>query len=72
MFGFDDGWDSWLGTFRDLSDGKPLSLFLNSFLSARMADKKLRDRRNDRSFPLRLVDHQLGIYESGIGLSTNH
>lgn len=27
MFSFDDGWDTWLSTYRDLSDNKPLSLF---------------------------------------------
>ena len=27
MFGFDDGWNDWLSTYRDLSDDKPLSLF---------------------------------------------
>jgi hypothetical protein len=27
VFAFDDAWDDWLRTFRDLSDDKPLSLF---------------------------------------------
>jgi hypothetical protein len=27
VFAFDEGWDHWLSTFRDLSDDKPLSLF---------------------------------------------
>lgn len=27
LFGFDDDWNDWWNTFRDLSDDKPLSLF---------------------------------------------
>jgi hypothetical protein len=27
LFGFDDDWDDWWNTYRDLSDDKPLSLF---------------------------------------------
>ena len=27
IFGFDDDWDDWWSTYRDLSDDKPLSLF---------------------------------------------
>lgn len=27
MFAFDEGWEEWLSTYRDLSDDKPLSLF---------------------------------------------
>ncbi len=27
LFAFDDDWDSWLSTYRDLSDDKPVSLF---------------------------------------------
>jgi hypothetical protein len=27
LFAFDDAWDDWLSTYRDLSDDKPLSLF---------------------------------------------
>jgi hypothetical protein len=27
MFGFDDEWDGWLSTHKDLSDDKPISLF---------------------------------------------
>jgi hypothetical protein len=27
IFGFDDDWDDWLSTYRDLSDDKPISLF---------------------------------------------
>ena len=27
LFAFDEAWDDWLGTYRDLSSNKPLSLF---------------------------------------------
>jgi hypothetical protein len=27
LFAFDEAWDEWLSTYRDLSDNKPLSLF---------------------------------------------
>jgi hypothetical protein len=27
MFGFDEAWEDWLSTYRDLSDDKPLTLF---------------------------------------------
>ena len=27
LFAFDEGWDQWLGTYMDLSENKPLSLF---------------------------------------------
>ena len=27
LFAFDEAWDDWLGTYRDLSDDKPLRLF---------------------------------------------
>jgi hypothetical protein len=27
MFGFDEAWEDWLNTYRDLSDDKPISLF---------------------------------------------
>ena len=27
LFAFDEDWDSWLSTYRDLSDDKPISLF---------------------------------------------
>ena len=27
LFGFDDDWDDWWSTYRDLSDDKPISLF---------------------------------------------
>ena len=27
LFAFDDDWDRWLSTYRDLNDDKPISLF---------------------------------------------
>jgi hypothetical protein len=27
IFGFDDAWNDWWGTYRDLSDDKPIGLF---------------------------------------------